>query len=793
MIQYNVDFEIAAAVLSMFVYIFHCMKYSGDTKVNQEFRGAVLTIFLCNILDVISAIFVMHSDVVPIWLNTAVSTIFFMSPITMTYCLVRYVMAYIYEDFSKSMLVRVAGIIYAVDLLGILANLIWPWLFYFDKKGQYVHAACFPLCYVFPLLMMLMMIGSIIVRHKYFSRGQFWAVLLINITSIAVAVLQYFVLSNVLILYAVGALCILNAFFFLETPDYQKMKRTMADLEYLQKNLKEEVKKQTLVATQRREKVEQMSFQMIQTLATTIDAKDRYTNGHSSRVSYYAVLLARELGWNEEAVAALRSKGLLHDIGKIGVADVILNKPNRLKRVEYEVIQSHTVVGYEILRDSSFLPGSEEVARSHHERYDGTGYPDGLKGEEIPSEARIVAIADAYDAMNSDRVYRKALSRDIIRRELINGRGRQFDPQYLDVFVRLLDAGRLDLQGDEMEVKTEDTSGKLMRRVMESMHEQVRNENVDFLSGVLRREEGEDRIITQMGRGKGCLMLLEVQNLREINERSGRLVGDKVITELGTILCDRRDDIISSRNGGSQFLCYIMDVDEAGVYDVCDRLFNAFGRLKETDERMEPAKLYAGLCLTVSEDDYFDCYAKADKALYHVIQTRIPGYFFYRFLEGGMGSSGIDLGMLVDGLKKSRGDGAIDVEYEDFTRFYEYIMNLWKRYHHSFVLSMITIDQIEKTERDYENLEKAVSCMELAIRRTIRTVDVCTRYSSSQLLIILLEVGEENVNLVIKRIFQDFYKMYNGPEVDVSYDIADLNLEEEYTDGIDGLDFQLAR
>ena len=193
-----------------------------------------------------------------------------------------------------------------------------------------------------------------------------------------------------------------------------------------------------------------LSLKMLETLARTIDAKDKYTNGHSSRVAIYATILAENLGWSEKQIEMLKYEALLHDIGKIGVPDSVLNKPDRLTATEFNIIKSHTLVGSDILKNMIAVPTAASVAKYHHERYDGNGYPSGLKGTDIPLDARIVCIADAYDAMSSDRIYRKALSEEIIRKELIRGRGTQFDPDLLDVFLKLFDAHKLVIKPDSI-------------------------------------------------------------------------------------------------------------------------------------------------------------------------------------------------------------------------------------------------------------------------------------------------------------------------------------------------------
>ena len=223
----------------------------------------------------------------------------------------------------------------------------------------------------------------------------------------------------------------------------------LVEIEYT-KRLNEEVEKQTKVAveqsrvaTERADQLMKLTEEMVQTLAKTIDAKDRYTNGHSFRVSEYSVKLAKRLGWSEEEVRDLKREALLHDIGKIGIPDAVLNKPGKLDKAEYEKIKDHTTIGKTILDGIDGMSSVAAAAAYHHERYDGSGYPEGLRYKDIPAHARIISIADAFDAMRSDRVYRKGLDDDTIRSELKNGAGKQFDPEYLDVFLSLFNEGKL--------------------------------------------------------------------------------------------------------------------------------------------------------------------------------------------------------------------------------------------------------------------------------------------------------------------------------------------------------------
>lgn len=176
----------------------------------------------------------------------------------------------------------------------------------------------------------------------------------------------------------------------------------------------------------------------IETFTGFIDAKDPYTNGHSKRVAQYTRLIAEKMGYEGEELDRIYYIALLHDCGKIGVPDNILGKPEKLTDEEFEIIKSHTVHGGDILSSFKSLENAGEGALYHHERYDGKGYPEGRAGEDIPLIARMICVADSFDAMNSNRCYRKKLTREKIISEIENNKGKQFDPKIADVFLKLI-------------------------------------------------------------------------------------------------------------------------------------------------------------------------------------------------------------------------------------------------------------------------------------------------------------------------------------------------------------------
>ena len=200
----------------------------------------------------------------------------------------------------------------------------------------------------------------------------------------------------------------------------------------LQRNLEAEVERKT------REN-ERLSLHVVQTLAEAIDAKDAYTKGHSGRVAAYSREIARRYGYPDKRQREIYMIGLLHDVGKIGVPDSVISKPGPLTAEEREMMERHPVLGARILERIQEMPNLSIGARWHHEKYDGTGYPDGLKGAEIPEEARIIAVADSYDAMTSRRSYRDVLPQSAVWDEIANGKGTQFDPVFAGILLSMMD------------------------------------------------------------------------------------------------------------------------------------------------------------------------------------------------------------------------------------------------------------------------------------------------------------------------------------------------------------------
>lgn len=548
---------------------------------------------------------------------------------------------------------------------------------------------------------------------------------------------------------------------------------------------KMESNKQKKEMDKHREQLEEISLQLMQTLSTTIEAKDEYTRGHSYRVAEYSALIARELNWDEDEIRNLKNAAYLHDIGKIGIPDNILNKPVKLTDEELGVIKEHTVIGAEILKNITLIDHVKEAARSHHERYDGRGYPDGLKGEEIPLYARIIAVADSFDAMKSRRIYRSPLDDQVVYNEIFQNRGTQFDPELADIFLKLLDEERV-ITEKERELFDEDGTGlnmeseieKFISSVMTTIKTQENIEGFDFLTGLPMRNRGEMLAAQFMQQDDGYLVFLDMDNLKKMNDLYGHKAGDRALKLLGSLLMEYTRHAVVCRLGGDEFLMFVPKVSKERITEIVTGIQKDFDAEKEKDPEIRFASVSAGICEVNKGDPFEECYSKADKALYHVKQNGKGSFFFYYQLEDekvGDHGTGKDLELVSKALSAS-GDyyGALELDYREFAKIYEYMNSMEKRYKCHCYLVMVTLETEADSVLNIEDIEYALECMEQAIRQKIRKVDVCTRYSSMQYLIILFEPDEETIPNIMERVFGQYREQCGKKNLLPNYDYMSM-------------------
>lgn len=530
--------------------------------------------------------------------------------------------------------------------------------------------------------------------------------------------------------------------------------------------------------------LQHVTLQTITTIANIIDAKDEYTKGHSYRVAEYSSVLAKALGYTDEQVQDIKYIGLLHDIGKIGVPDSILNKPGRLNDAEFSIMKSHVEIGGKILNGNRMIAGVDEGASYHHERWDGKGYPKGLSGTDIPEIARIIGIADAFDAMTSNRVYRKRLTDEEVLAELRRCSGSQFDPDICAVFVKLIEEGTLTLLSPDVNYEERrgssliEQSSELLKNILDYGK---RSDDIshDYLTSTYSLQTGEKIISEMLSSGDGGLFIADITNIRKTNEKFGLLAGDHIIKTAAGILINR-ENIITVRFSGDQFLCFVPGETDITAFEmllksICQDITEAVENLAEN---MSNSAAIGGVLSNDAGRDINALVTAADKALFHVKNTHSPGVFVYsrnRRNDSLKNLSKRDLEQLIRSIEEEAYTGIYNVDYTEFTHIYNFIKNICKRNDQQMQLILMTMTPSAGNSPSVSERDEAMNLLETVINRTLRKVDVMFRFSSSQCIILLNNTSTENVELISQRIISSFYRLYDKKNMALSYDTADIN------------------
>ena len=341
---------------------------------------------------------------------------------------------------KRSMVVTVMAS--AGMLLAVISH--FTGLYYtFDASNRYQRGDGFLICYILPVVAPIILFTIVFQYRNCFSRKIFFSLILFIFGPVIASIIQIFAyglsLTNMVIVIVSMALYI---FAYLDINDKIDV---AADIE--RKFLRDQTK------------LAQRLFEETATaFVNAIDAKDTYSQGHSTRVAKYAKMIAKEAGRSDEECEQIYFAALLHDVGKLEIPENILSKKGKLSEAEYDIMKGHSKFGSEILSSIVDYPYLSIAAKYHHERYDGKGYPEKLKGDDIPEIARIIAVADAYDAMTSDRSYREAKQQQIVREEIVKGTGTQFDPKFAKIMLHLIDLDSEFEMKEKLEVK--ELSGK---------------------------------------------------------------------------------------------------------------------------------------------------------------------------------------------------------------------------------------------------------------------------------------------------------------------------------------------
>lgn len=406
---FRISFGIAAFIFEMMLLILLLVLGNRQRDNNMKFRTMVILTLCGTVVSIMDNLF----RVTKVFESSLVFQLFLqLSAILMNVFLTYYVLLYL-ETFVKSS--KKKSWVGHINFIIAAASAVYALVLLFHGLTQ-IHAGAqtvgipntgrILIGYAVELYYLISAIVLIIRHHKSFEkRALFTALLAYSV--IVLAVIVQLIQKRGVFLTSFGAT--LGSYIFyigVEIPDHRNL---------------------------------QKSIHVVKVLAEAIDAKDAYTKGHSSRVAEYSREIAKRSNYSEAAQDEIYMMGLLHDVGKIGVSDAVITKPGRLTDEEFEQIKTHPEKGAKILRAIEELPKLAVGAKWHHERYDGRGYPDGLKAKEIPEEARIIAVADAYDAMTSNRSYRKTMDQAAVRQQIEMGRGTQFDPDFADMLLQIID------------------------------------------------------------------------------------------------------------------------------------------------------------------------------------------------------------------------------------------------------------------------------------------------------------------------------------------------------------------
>ena len=324
-------------------------------------------------------------------------------------------------------------------------------------------------------------------------------------------------------------------------------------------------------------------------------------------------------------------------------------------------------------------------------------------------------------------------------------------------------------------------------RELELARQREARESLDYLTGLPMRHKGEKLILEKMQEHDGCLGFVDMDNLKKINDVYGHKAGDRALRLVGAMLTECMENAVVCRLGGDEFLFYLPEASEAEMSMRIRKLFDSFGAAKNVTAETSPASLSCGLCMCRQGGNFEEYYIKADKALYYVKQNGKNSYRFYEELEEQQPDAQArknDLEVIAGALLESGSyTGALDLDYREFARLYQYVSSRGERYRHRCYLVLVTMDAKSDQTMYIDHIDKAMECMEKAIRQNIRKNDICTRYSSLQHLIILVEAEESYIPDILQRIFMNYYDAYGRNDFLPRYEYRKMT---QASDGIPG-------
>lgn len=543
--------------------------------------------------------------------------------------------------------------------------------------------------------------------------------------------------------------------------------RRVLELMALRKHLEQ-------LVTEKTKEVECLTIQTITSFANSIDAKDSYTKYHSQHVAKYAERMARKLGWEKQEIRNLYYSALLHDIGKIGVPDFVLKKPSRLTEEEFDIIKKHPGVGGEILSEVTVVPYLSVGASTHHERYDGSGYPRGLKGKEIPLVGRIVGIVDAVDAILSTRAYRDGNDIAYAISELQRCSGTQFDPELVPLMVEILEEG-IDFLDEEVTV---DEEGSLISAVLNEYSKAIQ---IDSLTGLWNKNYIQAKVneCLYIPEKRGALLLIDIDSFRRISNYSGQETADALLVIIAQgIKSELGSKDLAGRVDNDKFVVYLSDVHDTDTVE-----FKIIQILKNAQRHIADMQLPVRVQVTIgaafpneSERDFMTLYHQADKALYYTKKDGRKDYFIYTESQEDnvalqMGESNVDvwyLKMIMS--ERAAAKGIYRVEVNEFDKIFKLLQRKSRRSGDAISMVLFTLTPVTNVISETLDLDEATKCLMYAMDSVLRAGDIVTKYSNSQQIVLFTGVKLEMVDSIAKRVTALFAEMNSNSNIELRYE-----------------------
>lgn len=434
---YNINYEAAAFCFLAVLYAYLRKKYCNTSAVNNTFRRLTFYQLLAIFFDISAAVAISFSDKCPVWLNVALNTLYFAFTALLYYTLNLFFLSFGIKKKVGVPLLAFSRLVLTSFLI-LLALNIPTGLVFSIRDGSYQTGDLHPLCVALPIFMLIACSGTFIMIKKRIQRHIWLVLLCLLVLSVAGPVTQFLFFPKILLTHFFSLFSLILCLFVLVSPDYAELTKKRAELYELQQHLEEKAAVESDKIHKRSKQKEILFEQIIDALAQTIDAGDSKRNGHSENVAEMTRQIAYKMLLPKSEIQKIYYTAILHDIGVIGVPEEVITKIGKFTPEEYEQMKKHSEIGERILSRITEMPDIAKIVRSHHEHFDGSGYPDGLSGKNIPLGSRIIAVADAYDAMTHERSYKKIMTKAQAKEELKRCVGSQFDPYVIAAALEIL-------------------------------------------------------------------------------------------------------------------------------------------------------------------------------------------------------------------------------------------------------------------------------------------------------------------------------------------------------------------